>query len=630
MFDLLKFYKLYFRSLNMTSPIKNKLAQFKHNFLQCMSAGIIVFSACAGHAAVTDLGTAPLVSATTGDVLPNLMYILDNSGSMASVYMPDYVNDSNKCKTTGTAASTANNFFTANCQFGDPAYNTRDFNSIYYNPEITYTPGVNADGSLKTAMTSANTAGWTSVPNDAYGITFTGNTTLVPTSATTGYPDRVWCNTTSLPADLTDPLVCRKNTQYIYPNNTGTQSTSFNQPYTARGYPYYYTVAAGEYCTDKNLTSCITATAPTATHTFPAKLRWCTSNLNVVLGAGCQAKYNETTGHTYTRWAGIATSTSGKIKINADTLGCGVAGTPSCVAPSAMSITNITVNGVSIILPPGTTLSITDTTSATQRSNLARAIRDAINAYVSAPDDFTATAAGDEVTIQPVIGAPTGTIALTFSAFPTVAAVPGTAPSNGSLVITAVARNTTVSIRCGSTFIGQSGTFTSSNSTTASTRLNSLHATINGSTVNGYTMTCSKSPNTTSPTNVSCTVAAPVGASACSAGFNVDSDITRTTNTGPSGGSNGITAKAYSIPTSIAQFTGGTKVVTTFNRVDIEPFTTAYPKAGTRTDCAAATTCTYDEEMTNFANWYSYYRSRMQMMKTSTSNALELLITVIV
>ncbi|MBK7472042.1 MAG: hypothetical protein IPI73_16980 [Betaproteobacteria bacterium] len=39
-----------------------------------------------------------------------------------------------------------------------------------------------------------------------------------------------------------------------------------------------------------------------------------------------------------------------------------------------------------------------------------------------------------------------------------------------------------------------------------------------------------------------------------------------------------------------------------------------------RTDCAS-TTCTFAEEMTNFANWWTYYHTRMQMMKTSASNA---------
>ena len=50
------------------------------------------------------------------------------------------------------------------------------------------------------------------------------------------------------------------------------------------------------------------------------------------------------------------------------------------------------------------------------------------------------------------------------------------------------------------------------------------------------------------------------------------------------------------------------------------PGTTA--KASTRTDCAGST-CTYAEEMTNYANWWAYYHTRMQMMKSSTSLAFQ-------
>lgn len=58
----------------------------------------------------------------------------------------------------------------------------------------------------------------------------------------------------------------------------------------------------------------------------------------------------------------------------------------------------------------------------------------------------------------------------------------------------------------------------------------------------------------------------------------------------------------------------------------IDPLVTSYPYPGTaikgenRKDCAG-TTCTYAEEMTNYANWYAYYRTRMQMMKTASSIA---------
>ena len=54
----------------------------------------------------------------------------------------------------------------------------------------------------------------------------------------------------------------------------------------------------------------------------------------------------------------------------------------------------------------------------------------------------------------------------------------------------------------------------------------------------------------------------------------------------------------------------------------ISPVTPLYPKATKRTDCTAdATGCTYEEEMTNYANWWSYYRTRMQTMKTAASRA---------
>jgi type IV pilus assembly protein PilY1 len=63
-------------------------------------------------------------------------------------------------------------------------------------------------------------------------------------------------------------------------------------------------------------------------------------------------------------------------------------------------------------------------------------------------------------------------------------------------------------------------------------------------------------------------------------------------------------------------------------RVDVVSTNDSYPypgtstRATTRTDCAG-TTCTYQEEMTNYANWWAYYRTRMQMMKTSASIAFK-------
>jgi type IV pilus assembly protein PilY1 len=57
-----------------------------------------------------------------------------------------------------------------------------------------------------------------------------------------------------------------------------------------------------------------------------------------------------------------------------------------------------------------------------------------------------------------------------------------------------------------------------------------------------------------------------------------------------------------------------------FVRTDIVATRTSYPKDPARVDCAGAT-CTYAEEMTNFANWYAYYKTRNQMMKTAVGQA---------
>ena len=43
-------------------------------------------------------------------------------------------------------------------------------------------------------------------------------------------------------------------------------------------------------------------------------------------------------------------------------------------------------------------------------------------------------------------------------------------------------------------------------------------------------------------------------------------------------------------------------------------------KGANRTDCAGST-CTYAEEMTNYANWHAYYQTRMQAMKSAASQA---------
>ncbi len=580
-------------------------------------------------AATVNIATSPLVSATTSQVLPNLLYILDNSGSMASDYMPDYVNDSNKCKRTSSSADAGTAAdFSASCGFGDPPYNSSFYNSIYYNPTIRYSPAVNALGTEQKTMDRAGTTGWTVVPLDFYSIYDTSNQSLVPKvgDSSKGYSDKVWCNTGSATlSDLTNPLVCKKNgPQYIYPNNTGTQATSYNQAYTLNGHPYYYTVSPGEYCSDAKLTTCVASTVPTGAFTFPATLRWCNSSART----NCQGKYLDSSNYNFAKWTGInnGTSATGAIKINADTTGCGTAGLPSCAAPSAMNISEITVDGTRIVATPvPSNLNITDTTNSTQRNTLAANIASAINSFVpSSGEDFTATASGDLVTISRVsAGAFMGTIdvqATTVNRAGTSGNI-----ATGSITFTR-ARNSSsmTNIKVGATVImSATVTTTSSGTDNLPDMATKVKDAINLLTLtSGYSASCTG--------GVTCT-GATVNITASAAGSAKNGSIVINPTSGGnlrynvsnvSGGTDSTSAKTYTIPNLITQFTGGTSSVNTFNRVDIEPGTLSYAKAITRTDCVGST-CTYDEEMTNFANWFSYYRTRMLMMKTSTSRAFK-------
>lgn len=74
--------------------------------------------------ALTDIAAVPLASSSTTVVKPNILFTLDDSGSMARLYMPDEI--SGETGTTG--------------------FKNHLCNTIYYNPAINYVPPKNADG----------------------------------------------------------------------------------------------------------------------------------------------------------------------------------------------------------------------------------------------------------------------------------------------------------------------------------------------------------------------------------------------------------------------------------------------------------------------------------------------------
>jgi type IV pilus assembly protein PilY1 len=110
----------------------------------------VLFAQGPAHAQGTDLANAPLASGSAVQVKPNIFFILDASGSMASLFLPDAVG--------GTSSSVG--FRNSQCNY------------IYYNPNVTYLPPKNADG------TDFPNSSFTSAPDDGFGTQTTNSTNL--------------------------------------------------------------------------------------------------------------------------------------------------------------------------------------------------------------------------------------------------------------------------------------------------------------------------------------------------------------------------------------------------------------------------------------------------------------------
>ena len=622
--------------------------------------------ACSAQTANTDIANEPLAQAASG-VKPNIMFILDDSGSMASDFSPDYIPDdqpsgASPSQTAGcfdsgdSATSTTNNFDDAAgsiagrpdaCVAGDPPYMSPDFNRQYYNPAIYYRPAANSDGTDRAIMYAGNTANWTAVPTDAFTILNKdqlGNT-VTTVDLVNGYPDRAWCQTT---ADDPVGLNCRTNASYTYPDADfpyGLTGVGGSVKYRF-GSPYYYRLQtaqwcssaaltastcvsgssvvpathlfpAGEFCTDSELTNCAVGTAVTAAHTFSGA-RFCSDAGTLV---NCQRKkignfmFPKHLGTTVVSTSPTpARAAIGTINVTSVT--------------SGYQITGITIDGISVI-------SSTITASGTSTSAVATQIRNAINALVSTPD-YIAAGSGGTVTITAVTTGPGENgkvVAVTAPSTPTVRASAtltiNNSGSNTSVNITQVTvtgAGNIMSSTCAGAFgnnvtaaagivIAGNGTNTSSERTSTATAFGTCINAATG-TNGGYTATWSGGV---------VTVRAPLAD-----GANANNKSLAKSGSVPATGSNftgGVTAGIF---TTIANLSGGANAssagqtvrigVGLFSRVDIVPGTTAYAKSAQRIDCTASS-CTYSEEMTNFANWYAYYRTRIQMMKSAAGRA---------
>ncbi len=470
--------------------------------MKLLSSLLALLLASAGaQAATTQIAQLPLLNVTgTGMVKPNLMLLYDNSGSMASNFTPDFIDDSTSCR-DGSLMTDG----TQKCLIGHPPFASSDYNKQYYNPKIQYETPVKADGTRYPSMTSANTTAWTSVTTDAFGKNNRNmsNSSASASNLVTGYPDLKWCNGGS-------PNVCVYNSAtYSYPTNTYSNASSFNTN------AYFYTINVAEWCSDANLTVCSTTNvgdpAPLG-KPFPAKLRYCSDTAL----STCQAKYNGA--FIYPRFG----NPNGGQIASYGTITVGVT-----AGSTSQNITSVSVTEAagSVVITGGSVNAPTGTTNSTKQATLANALALSIINKTGLTNQYSACVRTP--TLTGVLKC--SDLGITLGADNIVAVVP---------------------------------------------------------------LDCS--PAATSKAIGQCSVLVDASRSGWA-----------------------ITAVNGTIPLTTVPLSAGNAV---FVRTDIVSGRN-YPRDDHRLDCVAATFCTYAEEMTNFANWYAYYKTRNQMMKTSVGRA---------
>ena len=297
---------------------------------RCIAAGFLfafAFTlAVPSSASQADLAPAPLGTAPSVTVLPNLMFVLDDSGSMGRNFMPDEVDNGNTCKQCTTSGTDRCRVADTSCTDGQPPFYASQFNTIYYDPQKTYLPGVDDLG------VSLGNASPTAARNNPYDSSSTSTRNLV-----NSWTEAYFCTKTNPNfSERQDPSVCRRNgidtpNPFTYKECTGGgcdgNDMSGGLPsltnggggfryavYVNEGQPYYYEITPREYCTDLDLTNCALQAGPTVANPVAAPVRWCrnqsgnnsVASTTAVSGGNpvyCRAKWSST--YQYPRFGNI-------------------------------------------------------------------------------------------------------------------------------------------------------------------------------------------------------------------------------------------------------------------------------------------------------------------------------------
>ena len=187
----------------------------RHSVFRRVIAGALTLTLAFGpiggtaYAALTPLSDVPIAAKVAAK--PNIVYSLDDSGSMNLNFLPDFV--------IGNYCRNGNGRTIGNCASGTPPsfsftgistpLHAAEFNKLYYNPDVTYDPPFDGTGkqwptagARYYAQTAANTNNWVNVRTDPY---------LLPTPATAPNPPGSTANSANLAAKVAVTMWCNSD-----------------------------------------------------------------------------------------------------------------------------------------------------------------------------------------------------------------------------------------------------------------------------------------------------------------------------------------------------------------------------------------------------------------------------------
>lgn len=637
------------------------------------------------HAATTDLASSPLASTTSSVVRPNVLFTLDDSGSMAWNYLPDYAGGrtysggtANHCKVSNT------------CNTGETPFQTNEYNGMAYNPRLTYLLPVNADGTFKASQTSP----WTAVKVDGYGVQSISTINL-----TNGYPEVVYCNLGICKkngVDTNNPFLLRASVSadnppvYAFPGTLTTGTTilstphdgAMNQATTTSGTIYNGTLDISTSAVTTTLTGVsVSHSGTTVTVAYnaitPALV---TGDTVVVSGSTCSSGYKsggasrpitvvDATHFTYVSNSG---SNWNNTSCTVNATKAGHTAVAPMISKSGNTVTVTLTSAPTPALATGSLVTVASgagTCDAGYRATSATMTRISSTSFSYSVPTGVGTASNTSCNITQVAIAPPASPGINLSG--TTVTVYKTAHGLISGDLIQVSNGTTGTCDDGYRTSGSvtvtrvdANTFTytppiGSATTNSNCRIDKM---LPGSTVS-YTSAGTSNSNpyyfAMIPTEhcdsvylTKCVAATePVTVAGITYSYPAPVRFCKDTATAalPPGDS-GAQTSGSGVINCQAKYSVGTGTnfqavrYGLFWRGDIVPTRTIYGNesySGTvvaggvtltytgvsvidrskRSDCAASPNCTYAEEMTNFANWYAYYRTRMQMMKSSAGRA---------